>query len=849
MYNKKYFLLKGRLVPFIAGAKSNTPPPPIETPNSLFSTDIFYGTLALGEGPVYRINPNGPQDIEFNEGSIDDLIKLDGDGTVNTDLLYTVSSSGASTSAGIPSSLLKRFIGAVTTPQFLAAPINLKKGNLDGIPPVFLTQNTSGSAWDLLSFNFVIGSLLRMDDAGNILAYSLTVKITIYDYTGSTILTKEDGTPLIIEREISGKTNNNYKFNIHVLIPPNARSTNGYKFKVEKANDDSASSKIQESITFVGWEEVKFSRNSYPRTALLGVALKAQGEYTGGVPTITSLIKGLIIKVPSNYNQPTLDTGEIDWRELETPTSGANSYTTCGYNLEKTGTGTLLTEANPIIYVGAWDGTFVYKWTQNPVWVLYDLLTNVSYGLGIPEEHIDKFKFYKVAQYCDAVEPKTGRFIGVSGFSDGTFRYKPRGKFTSIRQNQLGLESGTAVIERRFVCNVSINTQKQVMDIINQITGVFRGILFYNAGKVSLNVDLPDEVPVAVYNETNILKNTLSITGIKESEILTGVEVSYSEPKNHYRRELVRVDDPDALTDLNSIENTKSFDLAACDRRSQAMRFGQYLLASNKYVRRRVSFKTQAEGMTSTIGDVIAVSQRVGGIAWGYGGRVFANASTSSANIILEHFTSPAITGPVITGNTKPIALRVINRETDRVELYLCQNTFASVSSSNVNAGIDIIELTINKIYKPQTKSFVAIGNFMANALPVKGDIWSLGEVDPSNYYTNTNDKLFKITNVERDTEEVVSIVATEYVSNVYTDSDSLINYVPTRYQDTANPLIPPPAPSLTVIPRPIRQLGGSVKYDLEINAFTDTTGYPTFIKTELQIAKPSEIITIQGIS
>jgi hypothetical protein len=55
-------------------------------PNSLFSSDILFITNAFGEGPVYRINPNGPQDIQVNDGSIDDLLNLNGtsgDGTVD----------------------------------------------------------------------------------------------------------------------------------------------------------------------------------------------------------------------------------------------------------------------------------------------------------------------------------------------------------------------------------------------------------------------------------------------------------------------------------------------------------------------------------------------------------------------------------------------------------------------------------------------------------------------------------------------------------------------------------------------------------------------------------------------
>ena len=32
--------------------------------------------MHLGEGPIYRINPNGPQDIEITDSSIDDLITV-----------------------------------------------------------------------------------------------------------------------------------------------------------------------------------------------------------------------------------------------------------------------------------------------------------------------------------------------------------------------------------------------------------------------------------------------------------------------------------------------------------------------------------------------------------------------------------------------------------------------------------------------------------------------------------------------------------------------------------------------------------------------------------------------------
>ena len=62
---KNYLKHHNTLVPIISGAKGGKGGGgggASEDPNSLFSTDIVFITSALGEGPVYRINPNGPQD-------------------------------------------------------------------------------------------------------------------------------------------------------------------------------------------------------------------------------------------------------------------------------------------------------------------------------------------------------------------------------------------------------------------------------------------------------------------------------------------------------------------------------------------------------------------------------------------------------------------------------------------------------------------------------------------------------------------------------------------------------------------------------------------------------------------
>lgn len=807
-----------------------------EADDTLFSTDLLFVLTALGEGPIYRVNSNGPQDIEINDGPIDDLLNLDGNGLVNTELFYYTYNTGT-----LNQYPLKVFGQEVTSPQSMSNPVVLRKGNRPGVPSsaVRYTSTTTGVAWDQLSFKFNISSLATMDSNGNIYGSSISVLVSVYDFTGGVLLSS-------VTRTISGKTTGSYKFAVDVIIPPEAVSINGYKFSIEKTSLDSADSRSQDTITFFGWDEIQYGERAYPRTALAGYVIKATSEYKGNIPTVTSMVKGLLCRVPSNYNQPMLENGEIDWRHVE-----VDDYNRAlqGYFLQKTGS-VLQDAANPVIYDGLWDGSFVYNWTQNPVWIVFDLLTNKTYGLGIPLENIDKYNFYKVAQYCDAVEQRTGKFVGVSATADGTWRYKPYNTYTGNREVLLGLPNGSAVKERRFICDIILSSKKQVMDTINQITALFRGILYYSAGKLTLNVDMPDELPMTIFNETNIVDGSLVLSGTKETDIATGIEISFVDPLNHYKRETIRVDDDNILRELNHIENVKTLDLAGCTRRSQATRFAQYLLASSKYLRRKIDFTTSLEALNLTVGDIVSVSTKVSGTNWGFAGRVLSNSVLGTSNVYLEHFTVPGLSDSIFTSNTKPLALRVLKQNSDRVDYYLLSNTnYTLQNTGNVISGYDSARVTVTQRFNPTTKSFIAGPyTWTANTIPLKNDLWTIGEVDPNNIFTSQGDKLFKLTQIARTEEHEIQLSGIEYISNVYVDSETQISYTPIQYKDLSSSLTSPPTPNLLVAPRYIRNTDGSVSNILDINSSTDTTGYPIDIKTLFEVSYTSDLQEITGI-
>lgn len=802
-----------------------------EDPNNLFSTDILFMTIGLGEGPVYRINPNGPIDIEFNESPVDDL--LTPAGKLDTEKFFSLSNTGTITQQKLP------LFGDYTfVPQRLASPVELKKGNIDGVPRATVEkQTTSATALTAIKFYFVIGSLLSQTDDGDITGHSLKVKVTVFDSTGTQEIAAH-------EREVSGKTSVGYSFDIFISIPQDKVSASGYKFTVEKTSNDSRTAAKRDNVSIYGWTEIVEQPIAYTRTATIGYGIKATSQYKGTVPAISNMVKGLLVKVPSNYNQPILENGDIDWRQVEVSDSDRQTY---GYYQQKTGM-TLLTSQNPTIYEGIWDGQFVYSWTQNPVWVIYDILTNKSYGLGIPKENIDKFSFYNAAVYNDACDVN-GQFIGVSAQADGTYRYKPRTLYSTVAESLVGLPQGTSIKERRFIIDTVISDQKQIMDIISLISITFRAILYYKAGKLFLYQDRPDELPSAIFNETNIIKDSFIISGIQEDSLITGVDISYLDATNHYKRDVLRIDDQKALSERNGIENIIKVDLEGVTRKSQAIRMAQYLIADNKYSRRLVGFKTGIEASEIPPGAIISISQRAASVAWGYGGIVATNSQTSNTSVLFEHIGVPGISSSVFTSNTNPLAIRIASTYSGQVDTYIISDSqYELITTSNVSSGYDLVRVYATKKFNPKTKQFEAFsGAWGDNHLPRRHDLWSLGEINnPSDIYTSLTDKLFKVINTKREADETVLIEAKEYISNVYVDSDTLINYEPLAFGDLYSPLQPPPSPNFTLSTFPKRAQDGSVYTDIEISTFTDISGYSNELKTEFFRSKPDSLSIIK---
>lgn len=296
----------------------------------------------------------------------------------------------------------------------------------------------------------------------------------------------------------------------------------------------------------------------YPHTALLGVVVRATDQLSGSMPTITSLVKGVKVSVPTGY-------------------SGA----------ERT-------------WTSEWDGTLAEdkQWTDNPVWCMYDLITNKRYGFGdyfkISEEKkgLILHNFVEMANYCDV-------------------RLKDDGTVTE--------DLSDATARCRFSLNLVIDESKSAIEWLNTICACMRASLFYTEGAVYIDIDQAKNIS-QLFTMSSISEYTQSRSS--RTEVPNTYEIQFLDKNNGYETTILSVEDPDFQADPTIEQRSKTIQFRGVTDEKQVRSLTKYALYSGKLARTFVSFKTFSQGLRTMVGDVIGVQHDVP--RWGEAGRVIS---------------------------------------------------------------------------------------------------------------------------------------------------------------------------------------------------------------------------------
>ena len=369
---------------------------------------------------------------------------------------------------------------------------------------------------------------------------------------------------------------------------------------------ESYSSLIKREIYLQKITEIINVPFSYPYSAICGLKLDARS--LSSIPSRSYDARFKKVFVPSNYF-PLLSNGQDKRYIAGSKIAEFNSLND--------------SDNEKIIYRGNWDGTFKLAWTDNPVWIIFDILINRRYGLGnfISPSEVNYWELYKIGRYCDAVD-SNGVFLGVPAADGG--------------------------LEPRYAFNGVIADKTNVFDTLKTLTASFRGNMFYTNSEINFTNDRLKPI-MAFFNNANVKDGNFNYSNERRDLQYNVIEVSYLDRDDLFKQKIEYVEDPDDIKMRGILRTTaQTFGITS---KAHAKRIGEHIIYSTINEDENVAFVSSLETLLCRPGDLIAINDNVKTLK-NHVGRVLnidpiKNSIYTNISLSSSDFNSSGLTGEI----------------------------------------------------------------------------------------------------------------------------------------------------------------------------------------------------------
>jgi len=344
------------------------------------------------------------------------------------------------------------------------------------------------------------------------------------------------------------------------IILPAAEAGKKRFIRVERTTFETSSVLIRREISLEKVTEIISAKLSYPCSAIVGT--KVDSRTLSEIPPRSFDLRLKRVLVPSNY-YPLLPNGK-DKRRYKTAADFSNAE-----DLQ--------------VYKGDWDGTFKIAWTDNPSWILFDLLVNQSYGLGnfVEPYQVNIWELYKIGRFCDAVN-KNGVFEGVANTTGGR---EPRYSFNAILADKI-----------------------DIFETITELAKAFRGTIFYSNSEINFTDDRV-KLPVCYFSNANVKDGNFSYIGSRRDQEYNVVEISYLDENDDFKPKVEYVENSDDILKRGVLRT--SLDSFGVTSQALAKRIGEHILYSTTNENESVEFVAGLEALFCKPGCLIEVSDEL----------------------------------------------------------------------------------------------------------------------------------------------------------------------------------------------------------------------------------------------
>ena len=515
-----------------------------------------------------------------------------------------------------------------------------------------------------------------------------------------------------------------------------------YDIRVRRTTAESADSTLVDAIVREAVTEVINDGYTYPNVALLSVEAVATNQLSGGIPRVTAEVLG--VKVKRFF-----------------------------LNL-----------------------TYVVEWSQNPAWVVFDMLTNERYGHGRFTWRVLRTGTglnvttgsatftgtttswtAATLRRGDVLHDPVGQAVGIVktinyGTQSGTFEQVWGGPTATnrayeVRSNDLDIGSfdtwgkfcqeevpnGAGGIEARAQVDMVFDAEREdVWSAVLRICGVGQAALVKTGNYIRVKVE-HETNPVQLFTMANIKADSFEEAFLSLKDRSNIFEVQFLNRENGYQQDMVVLEDP--LIATNSEQpRRKTISGYGITRSSHALRLARFNQRVNRLVTRTITFEVGLDAVACEPGDVIRFQHDIP--QWGYGGRI--GTGSTGSTIVLD---------------------RTVTIEASKTYELLVRHDNDSIETATVTTS-------------PGTVTTVTVTPSFAQA-PAKGEVWAFGE-------TLISTKPFRVVTIERTQELDARITAVEYSDALY-DETGLTAANAVQYSSLSDLLGPPgPVKNLTIL-------------------------------------------------
>jgi hypothetical protein len=479
--------------------------------------------------------------------------------------------------------------------------------------------------------------------------------------------------------------------------------------RVTKLSPETSSTLVRRDISLVKITEIIDSNLTYPYSAIVGT--KIDSRSFGSVPIRTYHCKLKKVSIPSNYFP--CDAYGADKRYIKQ----SSQYVLPSIN-----------DKSLLVYNSAdWDGTFRTDWTDNPAWILYDLLTNNRYGLGqyLDSTQINIWDLYRIGRFCDSVD-EYGRFIGVS--------------------------DGNGGLEPRYSCNILFNQSEKIFDAINIVASLFRGMVYYYNSEMSFIDDQP-KLTSCLFTNSNVKDGFFNYSNYQRDQQFNSVEVVYVDRFSNFLTKVELVENEEDIRKRGVFKTT--INAMGVTSRAMARRMGQHLIYQTINENQSISFTAGLESLLCRPGDLIIIEDELKSLKSNFG-RVLSVDTFKKSITLNEKFNSDYYNG-----------LLTIYTPTGRFNLETFNNDEILINTnySNITGQKQITTYQVTGIIENDYGCEVLVDSANINSSLLS--IIPLGSAYRFQI-KNSDDQIFKVVSIKEDNPNEYLIVANKYNTGKY---------------------------------------------------------------------------------